>query len=303
MKIRALCNSKVGIPTLDALYRAGVLDAIGTTDQDHEGPEQAMALANSIQVPCKRFSKAQFSQAIREWVIGCDALVVVTFPYKIPADALDLPTMGCWNFHFAPLPQYRGAEPVFWVLRNREPEGAVAVFRMTAGWDEGPLLFQHSFPILSGDPYGLYMGRAAMESAGQIPRFLQAISQGKALEPQDAEKAKYWERPGYEDVLIDWQKMSGIEIHALVAATNPWNKGAYTSVGNMPIRILETALVGQAPEGVYPGQIVAADLQQGLFVATVDGQVLEIRVVFTDLGYITGARLVAMGIGMNMDFR
>lgn len=303
MKIRVLCNAKVAIPTVDALSQSGMLVAIGTTDQDHEGPEQAHALGAARGIPVTVFTKANFAQEITSWLKDCDLLAVVTWPYKIPAEALEIPRMGCWNFHFAPLPQYRGGEPVFWVLRNGEPQGAVSIFRMTAEWDTGPILIQHFFPIIPGDPYGLYMGRAAMESAGIISHFLQVISQGSLPTPQDESLAKYWPRPGAEDVSIQWQTMSAAGIHALVAATNPWNKGAYTSVANMPIRIAETALAGQAPAGSYPGQILVADLQRGLFVATADGQAIEIRIVYSDLGYMTGSRLVNMGIGLNMVFQ
>jgi methionyl-tRNA formyltransferase len=106
-----------------------------------------------------------------------------------------------------------------------------------------------------------------------------------------------------EEVMIRWETMPAAEIHALVCATNPWNKGAYTTIGGMSLRILETNDAGEAPAGARPGQILAADLQQGLFAASMDGRVIEIRIVYTDLGFNTGARLVAMGIVVNMEFR
>lgn len=303
MKIKALCNSQAGIPTIQALAQAGVLAELGTSDMGHEGAQQVQFWANSAGIPLRIFSKSDMKNALPEWLQDTDCLVVATFPYKIPAEALEVPAKGCYNFHFAPLPAYRGPEPVFWTIRNMEAQGAVCIFKMDADWDTGPILKQHLFPFQLGETYGLYMSRAAMESANLIPEFLQSIAaESLALEPQNHVMARYLPRPDAESVQILWQDMSATQIHALVAACNPWNRGAATLLSGMPLKIIETGDAGAAPEGAYPGQLVVADPQQGMFAATKDRQLVEIRVVATDFGILTGARLCALGVNNQMMF-
>ena len=43
-------------------------------------------------------------------------------PVRIPADAIAVPPLGVLNGHPAPLPRYRGPNPIGWALRNGDPE-------------------------------------------------------------------------------------------------------------------------------------------------------------------------------------
>lgn len=43
-----------------------------------------------------------------------DLLLCTAFPWRIPADALAVPTIGCVNGHPSLLPEYRGPMPMAW---------------------------------------------------------------------------------------------------------------------------------------------------------------------------------------------
>ena len=87
------------------------------------------------------------------------------------------------------------------------------------------------------------------------------------------------------------------ELIALIKASNPWNKGAYTVVNGMPFRVLEvTPANANEPISAPPGAIVVSDAQQGMFVACKGGKLVRIDIVYTVEGYMTGFQLNRLGI-------
>jgi methionyl-tRNA formyltransferase len=51
------------------------------------------------------------------------------------------------NLHNAPLPKYRGKNPINWALKNNEINHGVTIHRITTGIDTGPIYGQVIFPI------------------------------------------------------------------------------------------------------------------------------------------------------------
>lgn len=51
------------------------------------------------------------------------------------------------NFHNAPLPRYRGVNPVNWALKNGETTHGVTLHEMLPGIDDGPIISQTRFSI------------------------------------------------------------------------------------------------------------------------------------------------------------
>lgn len=80
-------------------------------------------------------------------------------------ETFGIPRFGCVNLHCGLLPDYKGAPPGFWELRNGEREVGVTVHRVTAELDAGPILAQ---------------GRAALDPvpAGDVMAYLDAYWRG-----------------------------------------------------------------------------------------------------------------------------
>lgn len=62
-------------------------------------------------------------------------------------ETFGIPRFGCVNLHCGLLPDYKGAPPGFWELRNGEREVGVTVHRVTAELDAGPILAQGRAPL------------------------------------------------------------------------------------------------------------------------------------------------------------
>jgi len=51
------------------------------------------------------------------------------------------------NLHNAPLPKYRGVNPINWALKNNEVEHGVTIHSISTGIDDGPIFGQVKFNI------------------------------------------------------------------------------------------------------------------------------------------------------------
>lgn len=298
MRIAVIISSRLGWPWLqDLLAQDAVVSVAVPADGREESGEVRALLAQAGVVPLG-LPKAGLGTALAAWIAEVQpmAVLVFTFPWRIPAAVLALPPQGFINFHCAALPGYRGPEPTFWQLRNGEPAGAVTAHRMEADFDTGAVLVAVPVPISPHDTFGLHRGQLAL-AAVEAGRQLLAGLRGEIplLEtPQDENQARYWPRPAMADVAIDWQA-SAEDIARLVRAANPWNRGALALLREQLLRVL---VATPRPETVAaaPGTIVLAAPGQALLVACGDGQVLQLDVVALDEGYFTGGQLAGMGV-------
>lgn len=74
-------------------------------------------------------------------------IVVASYGLLLPQSVLDLPRAGCVNVHPSILPRWRGASPLVYPLLMGESETGVALMRMDAGMDTGPILIQKRMNI------------------------------------------------------------------------------------------------------------------------------------------------------------
>ena len=306
MKIAVLCNSLMGVPSVQFLAQSGTLAAIGIPTVEHEATATLRDLAAFLHVPLTVFEKDSFAIEAEIWFrnSGADALLVYTFPYLLKGELLALPALGCLNFHFGLLPQYRGSDAIFWEIRNREPFGAVTVHRMEASLDTGPVLIQEMVSIRPVDTYGSHMENLGMVGVKCTHETLSHLQQGlEHIEwsPQDESIARVWPKPGQQDVLIDWNSMSAEMIAALVRACNPWNKGAYTFLGQQALRITVARVSTQSAEGQAPGTLIG-DTASEIRVACANDDSLQVDVIFLDAGFFGSRDFQALGIHAGMRF-
>lgn len=277
---------------------AGVAVPIGPPEEE---TEQIAQLAASLGLPVVRLRRAGLETALKTWLepLEPEAVLVLTLPWRIPAAVLELPPHGFLNFHFAALPGYRGPEPLFWQIRNGETAGAVTVHRMTADFDTGPVLLAEPVPIGPADTHGLHRAHLATQAVPVALRLLASLrGEAAPLEPmpQPETTAHYWPRATLADVSVDWTE-SAAAIERLVRATNPWNRGALTTLRGQPLRLLGVLPHPQAATGpVAPGTVLHADATAGLWVACGAQEALRLDMVALEEGYFTGQQLVGLGI-------
>jgi methionyl-tRNA formyltransferase len=304
MQVAVIISSPLGWPALHALAAQGGVAAVAVPCCPPEAETDGLAQqAAALDLPVTRLTRARLGTELAAWLepLAVVAVLVFTLPWRVPATVLNLPPLGFLNFHLAPLPAYRGPEPLFWLLRNGETTGAVTVHRMAAGFDTGPVVLAEPVPIGPGDTYGLHRAHLAGRAA-PIALHLLASLRGEAppLAPmvQAEELARYWPRPSLVDVCVHWTEPAAA-IERLVRATNPWNRGGLSTLRGQRLRLLGVTPHPNAATGsVTPGTVLHADAAAGIWVACGTSEVLRLDLVALDEGYFTGWQLMQLGVGV-----
>jgi methionyl-tRNA formyltransferase len=202
--------------------------------------------------------------------------------------------------HGGKLPEYRGPQPVFWEILNRETEGAVTVHRMDEQFDHGPIAASCSVPIGPEDTHGLHLVRLTFAAVKVVEALFGSLVQyGSDLPtlPQDENRAAFHRRPSFEDLVIRWDEQPAARIRAIVKAGNPWNNGAFASIRGINLRITDVTLREDGGEAsASPGTILTADATEGVVVNCRDGSALKLDVVSMDEGIFPGGVLATFGI-------
>ncbi|MDP4261967.1 MAG: formyltransferase family protein [Bacteroidota bacterium] len=300
MRIAVLCNDRVALPALDYLIGSGLVVAVAMPDRIHETQIVVKNKCVQANIPFQLFNKKNFGTAIVTWLneYKADTVLVKTFPFLIPAEALAIPEYGFINFHYAPLPGWRGSNPLFWMLRNGAREGGVTVHEMTANYDEGAILSEQILPIAHNINFGILSTQLAYVGLQLTIDLINKLSTATLhRKEQDHSKAKWYSHPKPSDLFIDWQTMKAEEIAALVKACNPWNKGAGTRWKGWPFGITYASVTDNAAgEKASPGTILSIDSGTGFTIASKDGKVIVAEVVYCEEGFYPGYCLSAFGL-------
>jgi methionyl-tRNA formyltransferase len=113
--------------------------------------------------------------------VDADVIVVCAYGALIKGPLL---SRGILNVHPSLLPRWRGAAPVERALMAGDAETGVAIMRLTAELDAGPVFAVEREPIRSDDDYGTLAHRLA-ERGGAL--LLRVLAEQPQPEPQDGE--------------------------------------------------------------------------------------------------------------------
>jgi methionyl-tRNA formyltransferase len=300
MRIAILCNDRLGFPALQQILPSGLVVAAGTSNHQSETRMVLEQLCKHSNVPLQEFDRENFEAKLTEWITRHrpDVVLVKTFPFRIPASVLGIPKYGFINFHYAPLPEFRGPNPLFWMIRNRAPKGGVSVHKMSAEMDTGDILLQQEVFLSPDHTFGMFVGELAYAGAGLTMQLLNAL-QKNTLQPvpQDHEKAKWYSRTKPADLFIDWKTMDAADVRALVKACNPWNKGAAVRFKGWTFALTEVSLADvPVNENTPAGTIISLDAEKGCSIACKDGKAIRADIIYTQEGFFTGLQLSTFGL-------
>ena len=133
-----------------------------------------------VLLPARRSSIAPLLASVAP-----DLVVCMGFPWKIPADALAVPTLGWLNGHPSQLPRHRGPIPVAWAIRHGDPEVGLTFHRMDAELDTGPIMAQAAMEFgeyAEPDVFYPRMGQLMMGLLGESLAKLESGEEGTVQE-------------------------------------------------------------------------------------------------------------------------
>lgn len=303
MKIAVVCNSdSLAMPSIQFLKEQHFLAGVGIPKKSNTVLLNALQTIGIMPDSIAVFSTGSWREDMENWLhsLSADAVFVIAFPWKIPAYILNIPLKGFFNFHFGVLPKYKGADPIFWQIRNMENHGGLFIHKMNAEIDGGPIVWQKEMAVIPGETYTMHSMRIGYEAVEELKLLLDHMDRDVLQENiQPEHQGLYYHKPGTEQLKIDWQKQSSREIEYLVNACNQKYGGASTFLRNRELRILEVSPVDMPPIPEQPsGTVVHADVLYGLVIACRGQEFLKINVVHMQEGYLSGAKLFSMGVGI-----
>jgi methionyl-tRNA formyltransferase len=186
---------------------------------------------------------SSWAPIVRAW--NPDLIIVGGFPWKIPAEVIEIPPLGTINMHPALLPRHRGPHSFENAFRVGDAETGFTIHRMSTDFDTGNILAQVRVPIEDDDDLAALLAKFGPLTPTLIQEALERVARGDAGEPQDESLATYAPKPEPEWRIIDWDRPART-IHNQVrtwTGARYMEKGAFGLVGGQRVLVLRTRLV------------------------------------------------------------
>lgn len=281
MRIAFMGTPDFAVGALEELVAAGhEIAAVYSQPPKPRGRGQALkpspvhAAAEALGLPVRTPASMRDPAEIEAFAgLGLDAAVVVAYGQILPGAVLNAPRLGSFNLHGSLLPRWRGAAPIQRAIMAGDALTGVQVMRMTEGLDEGPVLLSETVPIEWDDTFGTLHDKLALAGAALLPRALDQLARGEAVEtPQPEEGVTYARKIKPEETRIDWRR-SGPEVDWRVRGLSPFPGAWFEAPGEKgPVRV--KALMSRvSPAAGVPGEVLEPGEDGGLLVACQEGAV------------------------------
>jgi methionyl-tRNA formyltransferase len=288
IKVVLFAASSIVIPTLNQLLQAQKLVGVVLTSRIDSDTMQLQQQLEQAKIPYIRYQEDNpdlIVHQIDSWQ-GNSGLIF-TFAHKLPLMVINAFDLGLFNLHASDLPKYRGAMPLYWQIRNREPQGCLSIIAVAECFDSGDILYQQTYPLHPHDTLNSLGNNMAQHAPDCVLKFLSKLQAGSLEAKTQKGKVTLAAMPTQQDLLINWQTMSGEEIAAMARAGNPLFNGAMIIWQQSFIGLLQATVTEHSGYGVPAGTVLHIGEPEGLIVVTIDGA-LRLDILTITEGVFTG---------------
>jgi len=295
-----LCNDRAAIPAIRDMRFFGYLAALVIPAKNKDLADEIRSVLGDPGLEISFVTRKNYETELLRLLREKDftAGFIIAFPYLLPNTVTRSTARGFFNFHFGPLPAYRGSDPVFHQIKNREKKVVLTIHLVNEKLDGGPIVAEDQVKLEPGDTYGNILSRMGERCSLLAQNLVKIFGYTSTipLREQDESSAIYYSRPVSNDVIIHWSEMDSLAIQALVNACNPWNKGAFSRMKDRIVRLLEVEILNQVTtENFMAGTIVSLN-SSGLFIATSDRRIIDAKVIYCNEGFMSGNKLGQLGV-------
>jgi methionyl-tRNA formyltransferase len=251
-----LGSGALGLPTLEALHRAGlVLRVISQPDRPAgrgrmptATPVAAWAAAHGL--PLMRTDDVNHGEAFEAVRGGDQPLVVIAFGQRIgPALLQDRLSV---NLHPSDLPRWRGAAPIQRAMMAGEERIGVCAIRVVDRMDAGEVLDRFETHVGESETAGEVLDRVAADAVPMMSGVVRRLLAGERWGvPQDESRASRAAKLSKAEAWVDLAWMAH-DVRLRVNGLQPW-PGCVVHVGDREVRWLRASIaLGQG----RPGEIL-----------------------------------------------
>ena len=213
---------------------------------------------------------------------GLDLIVINS--WNILSDKIIFsPEHGTINIHPSKLPQYKGALPTLWSLKNRDNESAVTYMILDESMDGGGILAQHEFEIMREDDAISLEYKIEKIIKKTLVDNIKDYIKGVAV-PKEQNKGKESKTARYEEYrLIIWEQEKVEDIYNKIILYPFIEPGVYcyTYVENDKIEIKNAKLYKNKEFFLEPGK---TKVNFPYFLIGAKGGIIKCR-LFLDIGF------------------
>lgn len=234
-------------------------------------PSPVHRAAEKLGVPVLTPSTLRTEEAVATFAAHeADVAVVVAYGRILPQAILDLPRLGCLNVHASLLPRWRGAAPIQRAIMAGDAESGVAVMKMEAGLDTGPVGLVERVAIGADMTAGELHDRLMIVGGDLMGRALAALERGALdFRPQPEAGVTYAAKIEKSETRIDWRQTAR-KVHDHIRGLSPF-PGAWFELDGVRVKVLRSTLGAGAGK---PGEV----LDDRLTVACGEGAVRLVEV-------------------------
>lgn len=171
--------------------------------------QSPMKILKSVGVPIVvdvDINSDEFIRRIKEEEI--DYVLSIAYPRILAPRILEAPKQMCINIHAGLLPKYRGFNPSFWVLYNKEKTTGITIHKMESALDAGPLIMQRAIDIQENETWYSLQSRISVLAGKMLVDLVGQLEEGRpAMQPQEGVGSQY-RKPKIDDG-IEFRKRGG----------------------------------------------------------------------------------------------
>lgn len=238
-----LCNNEIKGIVLPEQPNNAISNKIKNDPLKVYNPNSIESVADSLSIPIYKISNKTTKQYDHLLATARpDLIIVACFPYKIPKDVYDYPSMGSYNIHPSLLPAYRGPTPLFWQFYFGEKNTGVTIHVIDDNFDTGDIIVQLPVAFDEGDTISEATTKVGLVSSYLFETLTRDIISGNVKkEPQKNMKQSYFSLPGVSEFTIsdDWEVKRA---YNFICATRDWKEPYTIQFGNKQNLIIEKAV-------------------------------------------------------------
>lgn len=283
LKVVVFTSGPMALPTIsylsDKRLLAGIILGNRQNTFDFQNPQlfdpRFIAELNRIGAPYFLFDPKQ-ENSIIEQLMRWEANIglILGFPRILSSPLIHFFSYGIYNIHASALPKYRGSMPLYWQIRNQEPETAITLHKVEKEIDSGNIIIQHFLPIHSCDTLYSLAAQITEYAPTVLQELLDLICETKAMPAGKAQHGEVnhapW--PDQHDIFVNWATMSSAQIAALARAGNA-GFGATLLIRQKPVTLFQATPIAHKTFGTPPGTLIHIGEPEGLLAATKDAAI------------------------------